>query len=714
MTPTFMNRNLVSLAFCFIVCLGFGQQQETDSLKNVLKGKNLPDTTRVNILIELCTIYRESNLDTSLYFATQSYEISKKLRFIKGEGKALNCIGLINKDLGELGRALQFFTKAVQSFKRINDKNREANGYNNIGLTWDDKGEQNNAMSFYEQALAIYDSLEDFDNVGYTFTNMAQSERKHGNYLKAIELYLKALTICESRKEDSFRKLKIEGIYGGLGIVFEKMEKYEEAISYYTKSLEIKERKGLAFGAAVTKANLGSLYLLLGKYGKAEQYTLSALHFFKSINFTGGIASTLSNLADAKLKMNQLDSAHSYYVKAHELAVFMGHKEGISITLNGLAEVDLNKKNFDKAIDNALKARKTAKENHIIEQESTADKILSEAYIGKADYKNGYDYYLQYSALKDSTFNRGKLQRLFSLEKEYEVNRKQTEIDLLKNQNQIKELSLGKEKVVRYFLIAGIVFILVLSGVVYKAFKTKLALSNELEIQNKEIKAQNEEISLQSELIESINKDLKVQALRAQMNPHFIFNSLNSIQFLIMKNETVRAFDYLTKFAQLLRRVMDNSDKNWISLDEEVSLLKLYLELESLRFDKSFSYEVKVEGANVNGFKIPPMVVQPYIENAILHGLMPKGNDRQLRITFSGEGNQLHCEVWDNGIGRAEAIKISERKNKMFASKGMNFTSRRLQVLSTMHKEKSEVLIVDRMENERPAGTSVTLSFEYA
>jgi two-component sensor histidine kinase len=97
-----------------------------------------------------------------------------------------------------------------------------------------------------------------------------------------------------------------------------------------------------------------------------------------------------------------------------------------------------------------------------------------------------------------------------------------------------------------------------------------------------------------------------------------------------------------------------------------------------------------------------------------LHGLMPKEKDRQLRITFSGEGNQLYCEVWDNGIGRAEAMKISERKNKMFDSKGMNFITERLRVLSTINEVKSEVTIIDRMENEKSVGTSVKLSFEYA
>ncbi len=170
-------------------------------------------------------------------------------------------------------------------------------------------------------------------------------------------------------------------------------------------------------------------------------------------------------------------------------------------------------------------------------------------------------------------------------------------------------------------------------GVFYYAFKTKSSLSKKLESQNN--------------LIELINKDLKVQALRAQMNPHFIFNSLNSIQFLIMKNETAHAFDYLEKFASLLRRVMDNSIKDWIPLTEEIALLKLYIELESLRFDSSFSYEIKADIAQMDDYKIPPMVVQPYIENAILHGLMPKEKRpaitdyffrRQQPITMRGLG----------------------------------------------------------------------------
>lgn len=199
--------------------------------------------------------------------------------------------------------------------------------------------------------------------------------------------------------------------------------------------------------------------------------------------------------------------------------------------------------------------------------------------------------------------------------------------------------------------------------------------------------------------------ELRMQALRAQMNPHFIFNSLNSIQNYILSNNTIDAAGYLSKFAKLMRRILDQSKHNFLPLSEVMETLKMYVEIEAFRFNNEFSYSFQVEeDDDLLDVKIPPMILQPFVENAILHGLMPKEGDKKLVVSCTLVNNNVEIIIDDNGIGRARhQIKAGHD------SQGEKLTAGMLDSLQQLQNIQASIEIIDKKQNEIAAGTTVKL-----
>lgn len=207
----------------------------------------------------------------------------------------------------------------------------------------------------------------------------------------------------------------------------------------------------------------------------------------------------------------------------------------------------------------------------------------------------------------------------------------------------------------------------------------------------------------------------ELKALRAQMNPHFMFNAINSIQTFVLLNDSKSAQKYLTKFSRLIRSVLENSKHETIPLSKEIETLSLYIELECLRASFSFDYDIKVNKAvHQDILQIPPMLLQPYIENAILHGIKPlKGKRGLLQIEFFYENSILKCVIDDNGVGRQRAAELKAKKKTSHQSMGMAVTQERLNVLSKSNLVETHVHIIDKFENDLALGTQVEISIEY-
>ena len=200
-------------------------------------------------------------------------------------------------------------------------------------------------------------------------------------------------------------------------------------------------------------------------------------------------------------------------------------------------------------------------------------------------------------------------------------------------------------------------------------------------------------------------------ALRSQMNPHFIFNCLNSIKYFTEQNNSETAALYLNKFARLIRKTLDNAGKEKIILSEEVASLQLYLELEAMRFKDKLEYSINVD-SNVDAdfIELPPMIVQPYAENAIWHGLMPKKEGGILTIHISQEDDTaVYIVIRDNGIGRTKAAELKMKQSPEHQSIGTKITGERIALLNERQHQSAHVDIVDEFTDGQAAGTIVTI-----
>jgi LytS/YehU family sensor histidine kinase len=203
--------------------------------------------------------------------------------------------------------------------------------------------------------------------------------------------------------------------------------------------------------------------------------------------------------------------------------------------------------------------------------------------------------------------------------------------------------------------------------------------------------------------------------LQLQMNPHFMFNSLNSIQSFVLKNDTDNAIRYLSKFSQLMRRTLANSRESMITVKDEIQALALYLEIEKLRFDEKFDFNIEIEPEIDDSFiEIPPMILQPYVENAIIHGLMHSPRKGHLRIHISLREDTIVCSIEDDGIGRKKAAEIKKASGIERKSQGMLITKERLDMLNQYSKDQYTVEVLDLMDADgKPAGTRVEVTILY-
>ncbi len=249
-------------------------------------------------------------------------------------------------------------------------------------------------------------------------------------------------------------------------------------------------------------------------------------------------------------------------------------------------------------------------------------------------------------------------------------------------------------------------------GQLQETIVTSDAQNQTIRHQNEQLQQQFEEIERQKSAIESINHDLQLQALKAQINPHFVFNALNSIQHFVMQKNPIEALGYLSKFAKLIRQVLENSMNDRVPVADEMKALSYYLDLEQLRFNNHFTYQIEVaEDLDVFNTEIPAMLLQPYIENAILHGLRHRSAGGLLKLHLLYQVDRLLCIVEDNGIGREAAQRINANQTPDHISRGTAVTNKRLQLLNHDTVEQVSVVLINLFDNHhQPMGTRVEIT----
>jgi LytS/YehU family sensor histidine kinase len=300
--------------------------------------------------------------------------------------------------------------------------------------------------------------------------------------------------------------------------------------------------------------------------------------------------------------------------------------------------------------------------------------LLGDAQYLAGQYKDAADSKDRSFALTDSI-------NAMDIRIKIEQQEAKRELELKDKQIVIDKLEVAKKRNERALFIAGIILLLTVVVIVIR--NMRLAAAREL-------------------------SENKLNAFQARMNPHFIFNSLSSIQYLVLNNENERSADYLSEFSTLMRQILDTSAKNKVSLKTEIEMLRSYIELENLRFE-CFKWEITTVGDLTTDYlEVPGMIIQPFVENAILHGLIPKEEGGELHITFERTGRHIVCTVDDNGIGRERSYELNRKKNKEHQSHGIDIATNRLLLLNNKKKGLvNTVTYTDKQDGGKPTGTTV-------
>jgi tetratricopeptide (TPR) repeat protein len=495
------------------------------------------------------------------------------------------------------------------------------------------------------------------------------------DYAEGLNCYLKALKLNEQYKNQELQK----DLLGNIGLIYHETRQYKKSEEFVKKALDISRQMKLP---EVSSINILTCHA--NNLTELQEYNTARTIFYQIIALTkahnkpleNGVA--CSSLGTIYMRTDKLDSAIYYLAMADSVAKKYSIKQLEATALQSLAIVYLKKKQLSSAQLFANNALKISEELQSLRLQSYIYEIKTDIFIAKNDYKAAYDSYVASVILKDSISSVTKREELGRLETRYEFEKKEAVAQA------VFKTELEKQRLIRNALASGSA-ILVAGGLLSFFFYRRRR--NAVEKQK--------EAEFKSEVIET-----EMKALRAQMNPHFIFNSLNSIGDFIAKNNTQLAGNYLSKFAKLMRLVLENSEKKEVMLADDLKALELYMQLEAVRLNNKFSYQIKVdEDIDPNNTLIPPLILQPFIENSIWHGIAKKEGSGNIIIHIKKQNDMMMCVVEDDGVGRTQAAQMETTKENK--SLGMKITAERIDLLNRIKKAAASVHLSDLLQGTR-------------
>ncbi|MGZ3904847.1 MAG: tetratricopeptide repeat-containing sensor histidine kinase [Bacteroidia bacterium] len=557
-------------------------------------------------------------------------------------------------------KALQLATRAKTLSEATGNKKQLAYSLLRIGSVYDYKSVWDTALTNYLSSLKIFEELKDKSGMAACFQNIGVMYYYQLNFDKALEYYNKALDLRLATVEMNYAAK----LYNNIGSVYRRQKKYNDALGAYRKSLSIKEQQKDERGISACFTNIAAVYRYTQNFDSALLYINMSLKIDSTIGSDHDRLSNFLTRGDLYLTMNKIPEAKADLLLCVELGKKINEPE---LLYNAYADLMV--------VDTVLKDYKTA---------------LNDQFL-----------FIQY---KDEVINKEKATQIEKLQALYESEKKDSEIKMLNLD------SANKEKYQNtLYIIIGLIGVLFLVSLIFYVRKRR---------DNKLLTKQKQEIIDKTELLKE--QAAQIARLQGQMNPHFMFNALNSIQQFIVGKNMSQSLNYLNDFSRLMRITLSNSEKEMVPLADELAFLKLYIRFEELRFENKFDFEIKVEeGLDTENVLIAPMLIQPFIENAVKHGLLPKKEKGSLRVSFSRkemEKKYLQITISDNGIGRFASEELKKQNPPLHQSRGIDITKERIIALNIKYgfENTNAVEITDaRNEHGGAMGTIITLTLPY-
>ncbi|QLG44382.1 tetratricopeptide repeat-containing sensor histidine kinase [Costertonia aggregata] len=651
---------LLNFAFC---CFKIQAQNEAkiDSLLNManVAGTN-QDKIKAFQKLSLQLVHSGAEIETAKKYADSTVLLSQN--DIKAIIYAKYLYAEINQHEGNYTEALEKYRDCLDFYTKLGDSLKVADVLYGIGRTYNYLGEYENNMEIQNRILKIYKKEKKVKEIANSLNSIGVIHSRLGNEMAAISMYEEANKIYDSLHMDMRYAMGLSNIAN----VHVRNKEYSKAIQLFKKGLTITERLNSDLHTAYILNNLGFTYAEFNKNEEALDYSLRALEFRRSQPQKKSLFHSLDNVGYSYYKLGKYNKALPYYEEALKVAKKLEAKHLLMEVYEHLGILHKAKKNFERAFF----------------------------------YKN------LHSQMRDSIYDEEKSKQIAELQTKYETVEKDKEIVLLTKENELQEANAEKEATLRKALIGGLISLVIIGVLLFYMMRQRMK-------NQRVVAAKNEQIS-KAKLSEEL-QTLEMKALRAQMNPHFLFNSLNSINTMILNDENENASRYLSKFSKLVRLLLENSEQPMVSLKDEMDMLETYIQLEAIRFNNKLEYQINIdEHIDQESTMLPSMVMQPFVENAIWHGLLHKDNKGLLTISITEEDNKLHCSIIDNGVGREKSVTLKQEGGLKKKSMGIKITADRLKILT--HQNIQDVInIIDlKDENQNAVGTQVNLQIPIA
>ncbi len=723
---------IINTSIVYLVCfLSFSttvlsQNKKIDSLKNELKIYTKRDTVRVKILNHLAYYNFRNNPSQSLAYAEQAGKLADEIKSIKGKARSFYMKGITHMELANFEVAIENYEKAIELYDSIDDLKGIAGCNNALGVLHKYRGNLKLAMGYHKKALEIDQKLGIEKNVPsylhnmgsiysdtgkyeealinfkkalkkYTSSNneygmlscwnsMAIVYQEQGNYPLAIEYNNKSLEIAKNSND----AIGVFQALNNIGNVYRQQEFYDKALGFYNEALGIQQANQNIKNITAIKNNMGGIYLDKGEFTRAIPYFNEVIILSRKIKDNEHLAISLNGIGYAYLGLKKYSEALTSFQEANKITYVSQMQYELIESYMGIAQVYFDTKKYDLALVNTKKGAQLAKKYKLLIFQRNAYALLYKINNKLEKHENAYINHKKFKTLNDSLFNRDSLQKITEIEYEYKYKNELASAEKreLRLTQTVKTTTNDLEKSQRNSFIAIIIILLIsiISGSIIFFLKLR------------HVNAKNQNILIEQKL------------LRSQMTPHFIFNSLSVLQGMILDKKEETSISYLSKFSKLLRIILENSRHKIVTLSAELEAIDNYMALQNLDANPPYEYKLSVDAViNPNLFKIPPMLIQPFIENAIEHAFVHQKENREIIVQLTFKEKKLICTIADNGIGIDTNFKISGKNKNSLATV---ITSERLAMLSKDFKVKGSIAI----ENKKvfgEQGTLVTLVIPY-
>lgn len=619
-------------------------------------------------------------------------------------------------------KALDLIEKALVMALRQNDLQAQGESYQLLGDINGFLKQHDLAAANYEKALSLYQKLGNHSKTLEMFKLSGEAYELAENYDQALKNYQRFMDLADPKSlQKDLKKEKyeaptrsssksyyannqpgylseIEEVRLAMSEIYIRQKQFQKSVEYLDEVAEDLDTSQNPEKQILVNDKLGDAYRSQAMDDEALEYYSKNAETAKRLNQPKEEAKASGKIADIYSEKNR--DTEALKLRERSIAIYNMSSDSIGMAEQYLQKGSLlNKINqltaSEEALNLALDYSKDGGESSV-QRESF--KELSKLFEKRGQLARALEFYKKYIALQDEAFKEKQLALEAELELNNSLNKQQQRIDLLEKNEKINsstiEILRAKETIARQstknqrLVIYGLLAVILLLGISgYLMYKN---------MQRRRV----------------ANQLLALKSLRAQMNPHFIFNALNSVNHYISQNDERKANRYLSDFSLLMRAVLEHSQQDFIPLEKELEIVKLYLGLEHNRFSEKFDYTLKIdENLDTDQIKIPPMVVQPYIENAIWHGLRYRDSKGYLLVEYKLTGQALKITVEDNGIGRQKSQALKTDNQKRNSSTGMSNIEGRVSILNKMYNGGIQVAVEDLNES---GGTRVVLEIPVA